>query len=262
MRLIKSQYFHKTRIHYWSCSKFSEWCYNQVMHTKPNSATGEDWQDWEITTKQSHPIVHYFVEKVLDNVQDVVMFPVDVYDSIRVYVRNRFIDRLHLLDTKLPKGMYHELDTRLLHGAFEALVDFVEVEKAGMQCWNDNEYVKPKWFKWGSNRNPSAGIAYLNWEISLGDDSGRQSEAAQIMLDLYNWWTVVRPSRPDPWEVYHVEMADGESDSIFSIISRDPEKAKFDREQFDKMYQLENQYMEEDTQQVQKLMAHRQSMWT
>lgn len=61
-----------------------------------------------------------------------VGFPFDLYTTLDTYCQNRFISRIHILDTKFPKGVYYEIEDRMLHGLFNTFIDFVENEKDGM----------------------------------------------------------------------------------------------------------------------------------
>ena len=136
------------------------------------------------------------------------------YNTLRFYVRNRFIDRLHYLPTKLPRGKYFDLDHRMLHAMFEALVDFIEYEKASLYTWCHNSELSsyPWWTRflkrWYNYRLPEAGLAYLTWEMSLvydgNDDSlfgqpTKQAIAAKEQYELYKWWKEQYPKRQDPY---------------------------------------------------------------
>jgi hypothetical protein len=95
---------------------------------------------------------------------------------------------------------YHDADTKILHANFEIIRWYVEEQLARQ---HDPDKTECKWY---GNRSPEAGIAHLDWEIKdcSGSPAGTigQGEAAQIKKDVYLWWTVDRPNRIDPHDIY------------------------------------------------------------
>jgi hypothetical protein len=239
---------------------------------KPDYATSEEWTAWDHQFETRHPILYPIVEDWLDKFQDVVMFPYDVFDSVRIYFRNRFATRTHLMDTKLAPGEWHETDERMLHGMFEALVDFVEVEKANMwiNCQPDDVVInkRSRWLRWSENRSPEYGVEYLQWEINLVNDGqhdinmcNRQSVNAQEQLDLYNWWKVIRPARPDPYEVTGWNELNDKL-PLNSTTAYDREVSQQIREASIKVGELEEQWHDEDNKMLIRLINIRRSLWT
>lgn len=256
---------HRFRANYWSCSAFADWIRKTFgKYEKPDAATLEEWAEWKTMSKTRHKFVHWFTEEFLDSVQNTIMFIPDVWNTIRAYLRNRFVDKTHYLETKLPPGEFYEFDTKILHGLFEELVDFVECEKAWMHVvFSDDakeKYKFPFWqrvrmFRFGYFRCPQAGLDHLQWEISLKYDDEwmpkdspnygqptHQAIAAKEQLELYNWWKNVRPQRPDPYE--HI----------------DEDEAK--RERWERVHQIEEQYDKEDEEMLIRLIKIRRSLWT
>ena len=92
--------YYRSRISYWSLSPFSYWLRNKFNIPKMESGTKEEWDAYEEKWKL-HPV--YRFTEWLDNVQDVVYFIPDLYNSIRIYVKNRFFDKLHYLQTNLKR---------------------------------------------------------------------------------------------------------------------------------------------------------------
>jgi hypothetical protein len=274
------------RATYWSCSKFADWIRRTFRATeKPGAATGSEWNTWKRVSKKEHPVVYWVTEVALDKVQDVVNFVPDQIDAVRRYVVNRWLDKLHYVPTGLKAGEWHETDTRLLHGMFELLVDFVEIEKAWMQVvWSPENWKKydfPRWYKyrwlrWAAHRRiPQAGIDYLKWEMSLADTNvdeygvdhanPRQAAAAKEQLELYTWWKTIRPFRPDPhdasgWSAY-CDLRRSDDDDIFWLDT--PDK---DREATTAMlklcHEIEEQYETEDEEMLIRLIKVRRSLWT
>jgi hypothetical protein len=262
MHLIKSPLFcKKFRRNYWSCGPVAHWILSRVSHDKPNAATSEDWAIWHKTLKTNHPYVDWIVETALDDVQDIICFPLDVLYSIEVYVRNRFVDRLHYIPTYLPKGRYHEIDTRLLHGLFSLLADHVECDKAHMHMINNESIKLSGWDRHKATRyrNAEYGLAYLDWEIGLESDSPFQSATAVEIKDLYIWWTKLRPNRPDPWVVYGAQ-SDNTDETFDNFWDRS--LSLQERTDMDAIHELERQYEEEDTANMKRLIDIRSSLWT
>ena len=88
---------YRTRVNYWGNSKFADRLRSLVGIKKPGAATLEEWDDWKDVYKNSHPFFYWLTEDFLDDVQNAIMYPVDVIDEFRYYFRNRFFDRLHYL---------------------------------------------------------------------------------------------------------------------------------------------------------------------
>lgn len=234
----------KTRRNYWSNSKFGEKLYSMVSIVKPRSATMEGWGNWKRDVQGSNPKLYWIVDKLLDDLQDVVYYPYDVYEMIRVYMRNRYIDKLHIIDTRLSKGDYHEISERMLNGLFSLLVEYVEVEKAGM----------------GDSDGVIGGISYLLWEANLEEDWNRvQRETAIEVLELYDWWKNIRPSRIDVYILSGLEelsKAEG-IDDIFSM-----EITEEHRECWRVQDRINMERFDEDTEMLNRLIKIRDNLWT
>ena len=239
----------RSRIDYWSCSKLANWIRGSE---KPWALGWSEWDAWHQNAKDKHPYRYWIAEEVLNFLQDLVNLPVDIYHTVEVYIRNRFIDKIHYLRTDLTPGEYYDFDTRILHALFTELTDLVEVEYANIQRHTEehNNYI----FKNG--RGPLAGLDYLNWAAQLTYDENmgfnpedkdyynkptRQAEAAITTLKLYNWWKN-RDSRPDPYKIF-TEEKDGENYCL-------------------KILDLEDQYEQEDTDMLVELIKIRGSLWT
>ncbi len=274
MTLPSLYYFlvgHRSRPNYWTCSNFAGWIRKQTgVEAKPKSATSEGWCNWH---RNNHKKFGYWLaEEGLDILQDIWLFFPDWYRNVRRYVRNRFIDRTHLLNTKLEKGQYHEFDTRLLYGMFEALVDFVEDEKAAMMRWTSDKDLKLP--------NAAAGVAYFEWERNLVNDDPeepgyqsktRQAKYAEETLELYFWWTEVRPYRKEPgeavglweWEDKH-RPAREDDEPISCRFHRDlPEDLEKERRAlYDASDKVETDQYNEDSEMMTRLVELRKALWT
>jgi len=238
----------RSRMDHWTCSKFADWIRGT---SKPFALEWRDWDEWHKNAKKKHPYRYWIADEVLRKLQDFVNLPMDIYHTIEIYIRNRFIDKVHYLRTDLIPGEYYDLDTRILHALFTELTDLVEVEYAGMQRYSEkeNNYVFNK------GRCPLAGLDYLNWagQLKYDENTGfdpedeyynkptHQAEAALTTLELYNWWKN-RDNRPDSHEMFTKEK-DGPM-------------------YFLKIDDMEQKYEQEDTDMLIKLIKIRGSLWT
>jgi hypothetical protein len=209
--------------------------------------------------------ISYWKDKILDFfyiIESDFLYWVD-------YLRYRTTRRYHVVDTKLIPA-YYDADTRILHANFSILVDFVEVEKAWMNTWcNNNKYNKLSWVekKFMSFRSPEDGIEYLNWEIERCDNPS-QSKSAKEILELYTWWKEIRPNRVDPFDLagYNEVFKDENWRDRFTL-SEDgcyvmkPLTQK-QKAVFKKADKIEQQYDKEDETMLIRLMKIRKSLWT
>lgn len=278
----------RSRRNYWSCSKFAEYVRRRFgANAKPGAATIEGWRDWKTTSKDNNSFVYWFTEEFLDQVQDVLYFPYDVLSAIRYYVYNRFVTQTHKLKSNLKPGQFYELETRLLHSAFDELVEFVEVEKAHMQVvFSEDEHVRyerPWYYKiyplrlkrW---RCAQAGLEYLNWETNLKvehydyltqqtivmDQPTKQALAAAETLYLYNWWKM-RDTRPDPYDVAGYNELESSKSNTFDDIwfnDRTPEQKQKRSMVFEQVRLVEAQYKHEDQEMLIRLIKLMPSLWT
>lgn len=229
---------YRSRWNRWNCTKFADY----VRGSKKPFALGwQEWDSWHEDAKQKHPFRYYLAENGLKILQDIIYFPYDIYHNIEVYVRNRWIDKTHMIKTGLKPGHYYEFDTKILHGLFNELVDHVETEIShSMKAYEDRKY------KFKNGRCKQAGLDHLDWAIGLtfGADYGineddpdynkptQQALSAMAIKELYLWWTEKRPNRPD-----------------------------LNNLNFDQINQIEIKYYQEDTDMMIKLITIRESVW-
>ena len=273
---------------YWSCSRLADKIRGTI---KPSALELGKWDEWEQYAKATHPIRYWLVEEGFDYVQKFINWPADCINSIRYWLNNRFVTRTHQLTSKLKPGQWHEFDERILHCVFDELVNFVEIEKAWMKvCWGDEEtrkkYALPFWRKqWWTRwflqwRCPQAGIDHLLWEMSLTNvdyvdpsdpEYGKpthQALKAQEILDLYQWWTVVRPARPDPyeasgWTAYCEASREANGGKIFPTSGKDnPKLKKMSKAAHAKLDKMEKAYDAEDEAKLIQLIKLRKGLWT
>ena len=250
----------RSRIHYWNCGKFADYIRGSK---KPYALGWDEWDEWNKDAAQKHPIRYWIAETGLKKLQDIVYYPSDLYYSIKTYSKNRWYDKCHLVNTGLKPGQYYEFDYKVLHGLFYELTDYVEVELARMQTWhNENKYNFIK------GRCAEAGLDYLEWASSLTYDEAflrkndkrkgkltSQAISAQKVRELYEWWTITRPNRPEPSVVAKYNEIVG--DTIF-----DGKLSAKKRACLTKINKIEERYEQEDTDKLIELIKIRREIWT
>jgi hypothetical protein len=274
---------------YWSCTKFADW----VRGTKSPKFFLVGDTSWEDTAKAAHPIRYWLAEDGLDSLQRVVTWPIrKIYDA-KYYINNRWVTRTHALTAHprdISRGSWHDLGNRFLPCLFNELVDFVEVELAWWHiAWSDKEvkenYKAPfwasGWFRWRTWRSPQAGLDNLEWQRNLvwnedelldKDDEryGKptsQAIKAQEILDLYTWWTITRPARPDPYEAsgynsYYDNMTAKYGPGLASWNKEDKEDKKIGAKARKILNKLEADYDKEDEEMMIRLIKIRHGLWT
>ena len=217
---------------------------DQFKYERPYALPWGEWDNWREETKKKYPIGFFFRETCPDlwwNLKYYLTYP---YKALRRVIRNHITMRYHMVNTGL-KPNYYDTDIRMLHACFNLLVDFVEVEKANMEIAlvdGSEEKFGYRWYhRFLKFRSPEAGMAYLNWEITLTEEDGTgetsQAKAAKEVIALYNWWVHIRPTRADPYD------GDAEFNPKFSI-------------------DLETQQLQEDEDMLIRLMKIRNNLWT
>lgn len=240
MRLIRS------RIHYWSCSKLSNWIRGDK---KPSALQWNKWEEWHDEQKKLRPFRYWLSEKFLNKLQDIIYFPLDVYRTVKIYVRNRYIDKIQYLHTRLKPGEYYDLDHRILYGLFNELVDFVELELSASMKWN-----KDKSYKFVKGRCQQAQDDYFQWANHLKhqDRLTEQAKGSRKIKELYEWWKYKRPLRKDPFDNPELGIDD----------ITDTKQVKSKQKLYKKVYELEEEYDEEDTKMLIELIKIRHHLWT
>jgi hypothetical protein len=234
----------------------------------PYALTSAEWRAWHAEQRAQRPIAYWFCETLPD-----MLAPVKQrFTGMPYNLHMRWINRYGVIRTGLPRT-YHDGDTRMLHGMFAILVDFVEIEKAHMQyVFSENTDPRPWYarrpFRFLGHRNPQAGLDYLAWEISLddpnlGNDSNPdQARAAREILELYTWWKHQRPQRPDAhdasgWTAYYQEHYENKQ--------RDPldeHPSEQSGQLLQRLHEIEQAYDQQDQDQLVRLVKVRKHLWT
>jgi len=246
--------------------------------TKPNALEWGAWKKWEKETKAAYPIGYFLTETLNDWFWDTWYFirtPYKKAGDFFYYRRKRF-DRI---ETGLDPTKFWGTDERMLHGIFNMLVEYVEVERAFSMCFYDEEAAKKYSFsKWRRFRSPAAGLAYLEWEQSLviGENETSDPERVGMRTDqafnadaiagLYVWWTKIRPARPDPYVESgyddYVAKHGSFSGSLDSGEEPEPEMPDDRAAILDKIEVIENRNYDEDTRNVTRLIKIRNTIWS
>jgi hypothetical protein len=226
----------RTRFNYWSCSKFADLVRGEK---KPHALELGKWEEWRREVSKRRPVRYWLAEDGLRRLQNLFMFPSDVCHSISYYIRNRWIDKTHVLKTGLKPGAYHELDHRILHGLFNELVIFVEVELAHLSKWDQK-----KKYKFKNGRCVEAAYDYFEWAGKLKEKNengrmalSRQAKTTRQIRKLYEWWKFERPGRIDP-----SDLAEGKN--------------------YRKILDAEEKYHDEDEEMLVELVKLRRHLWT
>jgi hypothetical protein len=268
------------RQNYWSCTSFANWV---LGVEKPKSETWEGWATWKTKMKAERPIRYWISQELLDDIQDIVMWPKDKVNNISYYIANRWISHSNALiatSEHIKPGQWCDLSHRVLVCNMDALVDFVEIECAWMHvAWEPElrkefNFPKTRIFR-RMTRCPEAGKAYLEWAASLvyNDDYGTdpaaehygkptpQAEGAMEILALYRWWTEVYPNRPDIYDVSGWSAYCDKKENILSTVTDPEEIAERDAAR-KKVHELEEAYFAEEEEMLIRLVKVRHHLWT
>jgi hypothetical protein len=249
----------KTRIHHWSCSNFADIIRGEK---KPQALGWQEWDEWYDKQRKERPWRFWLSDTVLTKIQNIIYFPYDIYKELKIYIRNRYIDKTHYLKTGLKPGQYYDLDTRILHGLFNELVDFVEIELAHLSLWD-----RDKKYKFQRGRSVEAAYDYFNWVTNLKYDEsygtskehqhyGRLTDQAKNyrkIKKLYEWWKNERPNRKNP----HDDPSLGDISDIC-----DNKKYSKKKKVYLKAYEIEQQQEREDSKMLVELIKVRNHLWT
>lgn len=247
---------------------------------KPVALQHHEWEAWHENTRRERPAAYFFRVTLPDWFEDIYKNITKPFNDLRYAIRVRVFDRYHVIHTGLEPG-YADCDTRMLHGMFNLLVDFVEVEQAWMHVAFDEaaqkKYSHPwwslGWTRFRAFRDPEAGLAYLRWEMTLDDPalkeherSPSQAQTAREVWELYHWWKEVRPNRPDPhdasgWSEYcDARRAIGRSPLDFRYVDEEDQQRR--RTALDRTHEIEQAYDREDDEMLMRLIKIRKSLWT
>lgn len=212
---------------------------------------------------------------IIEKLYDIKELTLDWSSRIKWKFLHRTTNKHHIVHTGLTPG-YHDADEVILHTNFTLLVDFVECDKAWMNyiCTKESSHPFPWWQRpFKRFRSKQLGLDYLRWEIEESGSPTKADAAPKILeLELYHWWTEVRPARPDPYEKYYRACSSHQPEgSLFEkVYNKETNEYSFVLAPMHKKVskalrqgaRLEEMYYEEDTKMLCKLMKVRQHLWT
>ena len=271
---------------YWSCTKFADWLRGTE---KLSAATSEEWNQWRTSAKMRHSFRYWLAEEALDAIQGFFLYIPERLNDVRYYINNRFVSRSHALTAHprdIKPGKWQDVGNRFLPCLFNELVDFVEIEQAWNICMWDEEarkkYSPPwwrsGWLRWRTWRCPEAGLAYLDWAMTLTnkefieegekEEPTYQAKAAREIKELYLWWTTTYRNRPDPydasgWTAY-CELSRLQNGGKLSFNGTNDSKAlrKASDLAHKELRKIETAYAKEEEQMMIRLIKIRESLWT
>lgn len=278
------------RSRYWSNSKLAD----KIRGTpKLSAGTSTEWRDWRRQAKSKSKFRYWLAEEALDKLQQAVFFIPDKLYEIKYYINNRYVSRTHSLTAKpshIRPGTWCDLGDRILPCLFDELVNFVEVEQAWKNIACDDEarkkywapFYATGWFRWRTWRSAEAGLDHLKWQQSLVSDESMgvspddenygkenyQAIRAKEVETLYRWYLEVYLKRPDPmdvsgWSQYCDQQREKYDGDIFiGLDSKSQEDQDQSRAILDKMSLIEQQYRDEDTEMLIRLIKLREFLWT
>ena len=265
---------------YWSCSPFADW----VRGVKKPYALGlEEWSIWIKKHEETHPIRYWLAEEGIDLVQNFIYYIPKKLHDLKIYISNRWITQSHCLVASkkdIPRGQWCDLTEAYLYCMFGALVDFVEIEQAHMGIWDKD--VKSKYYHptlteriLGTWRSAAAGLEHLDWaskltydeELAAADSENfgkltPQALGAIEIKKLYDWYTITRPNRLDPYKISGWDDLYENNDEIFSCKYKEGVTEEIKNKTYEKFHEIEKSYLDEDEEMMIRLIKIRHSLWT
>ena len=167
----------------------------------PGAATWEEWEKWHDSAQSKKPIRYFLSHDLPGHVS--MFFKLWVSRPIW-WIRYRTINQHHVIRPRTLTPGYVESDQLMIHGMFQILVDYVEIQCAALNSIGDEDSNAKR-------RDPEGGVKYLVWASSLDDPSlGIQNQnpgqafVAKECLELYRWWVEERPQREDPDRILRI----------------------------------------------------------
>ena len=122
------------------------------------------------------------------------------WGSTDIFRKIFFMHTNRITAKSLARHLYWEIDSLMFHCMFQLLVDYVEEQCAAVHLISLG---KLKWYHtyFPIKNGRPLGLAHLDWEIQLGEDSPSQSKSAQEIKELYLWYKDEYPNTPDPFDI-------------------------------------------------------------
>lgn len=195
----------------------------------PAAATWGEWRIWEEEQREKHPFL-FFLLKDIPGFFSRRWFGIrqTIYHLKVKYIRKYHhikIDVRRFLGPELYNYHWYDTDTKILYGCFQTLVDFIEEEKAGEM---------------------------LDWSVTP-----EHVKVWKEVNELYDWWIKVRPNR-DPGYPKEKDYGLKEGEGF----DKDTRQSKEYLKAFDKVRERENEFENEDTEMLIRLVSIRKWLWT
>ena len=242
-------------------------------YNPPGSLSSKGWRLFDQEFREKAPIRYWIMHDLRNATIQPLKFK---YRSISEWIRYRTTRRYHVVDTGLPPG-YYDVDNRILNANFNLLKNFVECEQARQRYhWSDDGikvspwYTKlPLYWTFVEFRRPDLGIKHFEWAATLDDPalppherSDKQAEDAREILALYYWWVRDRPAR----KVVEYKDYNDQGLGILGAFDADFDRNAPDYKEYqasvEKSVNQEEQWNEEDTAMLIRLMKIRRGLWT
>lgn len=239
---------------------FKSW----MDYNPPPAFSSKGWRLFDKEYKEKAPIRYFFSKDFPRK----ILWPIaNRYKDIKYWVKYRTTSKYHIIKTGL-KPNYYAIDTIMLNVNFNLLKDFVEVEQAWQNYSFSDDYKKISWWEKRNWRSPKHGIAHFEWASKLDDPalppfqrSDYQAVAAREILELYRWWVNIRPNRvpidPGTYNRQGLDMSMLDAD----FDDKAPDFIEY-RKKLDELNKQEDEWAEEDTSMLVRLMKIRGSIWT
>jgi len=239
---------------------------NKVKIKEPVALPLNEWLKWQEEQKKNRPIMYFCQLVVWQKIKDICEdIQRKLWDDTIHAIKFRTTHKYNVLHTGLEPN-YYDLDTRILHGLFNELVNFVECEKAWMNVVWGKEPGKRGLFE--RFRSPELGIQYLQSEIDLeGDENKVNAETAKETLALYKWWKEVYLTRPDPidasgWSAYLDLRREQGHDILEHHNNRSEDEKQKEQMLIRNLNEIEEAYAKEEEEMLLRLIKIRKSLWT
>lgn len=223
---------------YWACSKFAD-----IIRGTPKLkwGNGDEWAQWKKAAREKHPMRYWIAEIGLNRLEKAFTWPARQIQNVKCYIKNRYIYKTHVLASHtLRPGFWHEFDARMLHCAFDSLVDFVERDLAAFTAFRENI---------DGGTSPDV----------LEEVSHRE------IFALYNWWKYERPVRPDPYDASGYREISARKRAANIGIGQTVPRDVATREEISSALKINREirqnYYQEDQQMLIRLVNIRSSVW-
>ena len=207
------------------------------MLDKPTAASMDDWDNWHSQAKENFPVRYCLQEGIpswyRSNIYCKLIRPIteNWYKQKCTYLKDY---QRHIIYTDLPAN-YHDQIERILHGTMTCLVEFI-----------DNEADTTDW----EGTGPEA------------------LEAYNIMIDVYDWWTINWPNRGET-DIHGVAIPEYPTSPpgagamwIFSNSWAGTEEHKEWKQVADAHNKAEAEWNDLEEKQLIRIMKIRQYMWS